>query len=634
MICGKISTSWGPSGTHYAGTLVLLNVVKTDGTFMNETDDDGNALQRCEVVDGQQRLATCLLLLDRLRRRLETLEARGVDRAGGIANNIRARYLMSTINKARRPRLSLGRELNEYWVDTVLGDQAYEGGALIAGQSRLKDAKAYFDRQLDDVLSGVADDTQLSRLLDLLQRITAGLAFLVYEVRSDAEIGVIFETLNERGRDLTDLEKVKNYLLYLVRTMPDDRSQQLADQINEAWREIFRNLATQADEAEDQLLRAHWLATQNPDPRLWKRIASVKERFQRSAYVSGATRLVPLPAEDADQEAAWSRLDKDVARYVETLRKCSTFQADLLDPTADYGNFTPEDKRRVRARSGALVRSGVVALYRPLLFAARLRYPDDGAFFAQLIDLCERYSARVFVIEQRRSNAGVSQLARLANELYRGTDRQEVLASVRADLWARAPDDKVRDTLENPSENWYWRRGHKYFLYEYELSQMAEGEEEPLFSLFTESVREQRTTEHILPQTPDNDAACWWEPFSREQHAALVHSLGNLMLTLDNSVYGNHCFAYKRERPPEPGGELPPCYKRGKLHQERQLADEFTEWTPEGVARRQQMLADWALERWAVEAPEGVALAEALAEEAESTPDDETDVAMALVEPA
>jgi hypothetical protein len=88
-------------------------------------------------------------------------------------------------------------------------------------------------------------------------------------------------------------------------------------------------------------------------------------------------------------------------------------------------------------------------------------------------------------------------------------------------------------------------------------------------------------------------------------------------------VYGNHCFTYKRGRPPAPSGELPPCYRRGKLHQERQVADEFTTWTPDAIERRQQMLADWASERWAVEPPEGAALVEALADEAEEPSHDE-----------
>ena len=616
----------GSSRRHYAGTLVLLNVVGADGQQVTETADDGTSLLQCEVVDGQQRLTTCLLLLDRLRRRLTDLQTRGVERAGEVAANIRSRYLTTTINNAQRPKLTLGNELNEFWMHTILGDRPHEGAPLIAGERRLQDAKNYFDQRLDQTLQEADDATQLGRLLDVFRRVTAGLAFLVYEVRTDAEVGVIFETLNERGRDLTDLEKVKNYLLYLARNIPDDRSKTLAGAINGAWRNIFGYLSSQSDDAEDQLLRAHWLATQNPDTRQWKRITSIKEKFERGAYVPTETRILPRQQLDSDQETAWTRLEQHVTGYVDTLERCAAFQSELLNDNALYENFTAEERQRVCARAAALNRSGVVALYRPLLFAARLRYPEDGAFFADLLDLCERYSARVFVIEQWRSNAGVQQLARLANELYLGRDRQEVLASIREDLWSRAPDDKVFATLQDTTKNWYWRPGHKYVLYEYELDQLAAGETVVPFARFTDSSRAQRTTEHILPQKPDADASCWWEHFSPAQHAALVHSLGNLMLTLDNSEYSNHCFSLKRDRPPLPDGTQPACYKRGKLHQEQTIFYDYTEWTPATVADRQRRLAEWAMRRWAVEPPAhpfSLPVDELETIEAEVTPEDE-----------
>lgn len=75
----------GPSGTHYAGTLVLRALVGTDDKPVTSDDDDGVRLQHFEVVDGQQRLTTCLILLDRVRRRLESLADVGVADAAGIA---------------------------------------------------------------------------------------------------------------------------------------------------------------------------------------------------------------------------------------------------------------------------------------------------------------------------------------------------------------------------------------------------------------------------------------------------------------------------------------------------------------------------------------------------------------------
>src|SRR3954447_9309454 len=103
------------------------------------------------------------------------------------------------------------------------------------------------------------------RLLDLRRRITSGLKLPVYEVPSTAEVGVIFETLNDRGRPLTSLEKIKNYLLYLASQLDEPRSTDLADRINPLVRHL-QEPADASSEVEDRLLRAHWLTTQNPAP--------------------------------------------------------------------------------------------------------------------------------------------------------------------------------------------------------------------------------------------------------------------------------------------------------------------------------------------------------------------------------
>ncbi len=619
----------GANGTHYAGTIVLLPVRPAGGGVVRESmGDDGTSLQHCEVVDGQQRLITCFVLLDRVRRRLLDLERSGVELAGAVARKIRDTYGVVSVGNAQVPKLRLGSGLNDYWLDVVLGDQAHVGPPLVAAQKRLKQAAAFFDDQLAGLADGVDAHGQFDRLKDLQKRVTAGLGFLVYEVHSAAEVGVIFETLNERGRPLTELEKTKNYLLYLARSIPDDRGELLAQVINRSWSDVFTNLAGESGDMDDQLLRAHWLATEDPDTRAWKRIESVKRRFERSRYVSGVTRLVPQVQVAADQDEAWDKLFADVDSYVTSLRKCSFFLADMFDPSADFEAFHG-DQEKVRRRSAALRRSGVVAIYRPLLFATRLRHPTDGALYADLVDACERYSARVFVIEQRRANAGEPRLVRLAHNLFSGADPEQVLSDVHAVLWRYAPDDSVRATLGRYAENWYRRRGHKYFLYEYERSLMSPREELPDLPYFTAATKEQRTTEHVLPQHPNDDARCWWDSFTVQEHAELVHSLGNLALTFDNSAYSNRCFVAKRGKPRVVGQEPVTCYAQGTLHQERALAL-HDEWTPDVIRARQRELAEWALRHWAVSAPSLQNLAEDDDEtEREGTDDDEQALAPA-----
>lgn len=587
---------------HYAGTLVLRDVPAAGGGALTATDDDGNVLRHCEVVDGQQRLTTCFLLLDRIRRRFDQLAAAGVEGAAGVARGLRQKYGFVSINNVDVPRLRLGVDMNGYWTEIVLGDQVYVGPPLLAGQQRLAEARAFFDGELDRVLAGGDPATSLTRLRDLQARVTHGLGLLVYEVESLADVGVIFETVNERGRSLSDLEKTKNYLLYLVRTIQDARADQLAEKINHAWSDVFRNLSRESSGMDDQLLRAHWLVTQSPVPREWKRIVSLKARFDRSHYVSGETRIVPPDRPAADQEAAWDRLEQEVSSYVETLRRCSFFLGEMFNPEADLEAFSEAQRVLVRRRSGALRRSGIVALYRPLLLAARLAHPSDGAFYAELLQACETYSARVFVIEQKRANAGETRLLRLAHELFLGTRTQdETLADLYAVLRRYAAPEQVLATLQRTDADWYHRRGHKYFLYEYERGLVAHPDQLQPLSFFTDQAQEQRTTEHVLPQhpSPDQRGDCWRESFTPEQHKGLVHSLGNLVLTYDNSSYSNKCFTAKRGAPAAASAVPVRCYAQAELRQEVELAY-VSAWMPQAINERQQRLAAWAIERWPV----------------------------------
>ena len=277
----------------------------------------------------------------------------------------------------------------------MLGTEAYAGGPLRGGEERLAHAVSFFDEKLDALTNDVDATVALARLRELQRRVTAGLRILVYEVATSAEVGVIFETLNERGRPLSELEKTKNYLLYLARQIPDGRRDELAEFINSRWSEIFSNLAGQDSDMDDQLLRVHWLATQNPDLRSWRRVASIKAQFDRKLYVSASARLVPREDLNPGSMAAFDRLFEDVKAHVTTLHHCSYFLSEMFDPRATF-EFFGDARERVLEASAALGRSGVVALFRPLLCAARLKYPDDGHFYADLVRaLGAIFSARV-----------------------------------------------------------------------------------------------------------------------------------------------------------------------------------------------------------------------------------------------
>lgn len=210
---------------HYTGTLVLQTTQETVRTR------SGQSLTRHYVVDGQQRLTTCVILLDRLRRALGRLDQ---DEAREAARELE-RTIEVNIDGVKQPRLQLSAELNRFFADSVLGELAFEGSTPHVAHVRLANAASYFDEQMTNLTEGQTPEVALRRLLALRTRACYQLQFIVYNVERTDEVGVLFETVNGRGKNLTELERVKNYLLYLSRQLNESQRDSITNDINHAW---------------------------------------------------------------------------------------------------------------------------------------------------------------------------------------------------------------------------------------------------------------------------------------------------------------------------------------------------------------------------------------------------------------
>ena len=202
---------------HYTGTVVL----RDRGRSLLDEEREV-PLEHFDVVDGQQRLTTCALLLDRVYDHLEALH-------DGDVPGERRRLLTAVIDGVRRPKLQLGADLREYWQRVILEGKPQVDGAPLAAQRRLSRAAEFVEDRLARARAQCADDpayrTWLRRLAG---KVTSALQFTLYVVDNDSDVGVIFETLNQRGKELTELEKTKNYLLYLANLLDDGPRPQLA----------------------------------------------------------------------------------------------------------------------------------------------------------------------------------------------------------------------------------------------------------------------------------------------------------------------------------------------------------------------------------------------------------------------
>lgn len=192
---------------HYYGTIILR--------------DTGESVQvnyeqwkKYEVVDGQQRLATSLILLSQVLQKLENMNSTGIIT---IKN-----YL---------------KQDDSYRLDLLGDDDAYfkellEGRILdpqTRSQRRLRDAAEYFRKRLS-----AFNNQEIQQLLQILLN---SFKVLIFEESDSGMAVVIFSTVNDRGKPLSNLDKAKSTLMsYSTFYLGGS----LDDLINDRFGKVFR----------------------------------------------------------------------------------------------------------------------------------------------------------------------------------------------------------------------------------------------------------------------------------------------------------------------------------------------------------------------------------------------------------
>ncbi len=564
---------------HYTGTVVLHESRPED----QRMDKDGNVYLPVDIVDGQQRLTTIVLLLDGVRRSLASLS----DSAQGLSQGILRNFISTDeMNGQRLFKLSLNADTDHFFKESILAEQPGVEGPQITSERRLAEAK----QQIADYLSTNVHPQECAGeewLRTLYAKLATQLRFTLYQVGDEAEVGVIFEVMNDRGKPLTDLEKVKNYLLHVSTSLaiPND----LAKSVNGAWAEILRQLMSAhlvSSDDEDQLLRAHWLTHYNPQSRQWERSRSIKRKFDLREF------------KDRHEE-----LLSHLHTYAEGLRAscisfCDAYQPNRPDAFASF-KANPKVRSQVVDWSAKLRRTGFVATFLPLLMAVRLGWPNDPTKYLEVLKLCEAFAFRVYRWNEYRSNAGQARLFRLGYDL--ATKNQtfgDTVEALKAELayWCSV-DDFEDETTPDSTFNWYRWAGLRYFLYEYEVALASEQGASPIATWDEIWNRDlQDTIEHVLPQTI-SDRPYWEGRFTTQEHQRYVHDLGNLSLTKHNSTYQNKPFPEKKGAVDAAGH----CYAKSPLYLERELT-QWYDWDADTIDERRLKLLEWGKKRWAVDA--------------------------------
>ncbi|MEO6202458.1 MAG: DUF262 domain-containing protein [Nitrospirales bacterium] len=172
------------------------------GTVVASKQGDSNCF---DLVDGQQRITSLVILISCL------LRATRQDGLSEIAETsleeIERIYLWSGVQEGNtRYQLKLGSIRDPLFHELLLQGQLKNEQVKNKADQNIVDAVVQFD----DWLKELKDD----ELSAIFLAVTNKLGFLLYAPEQDAEIGIMFEVINNRGKPLSELEKIKNYLIF------------------------------------------------------------------------------------------------------------------------------------------------------------------------------------------------------------------------------------------------------------------------------------------------------------------------------------------------------------------------------------------------------------------------------------
>lgn len=607
-----------PDREHYTG---MISLKKLDKRYIdNEKWNDEKWLldkwnyTAYHVVDGQQRLTTFIILINEIvsfyKEKNQNKPTNKIFINSIPLSKIEEDFLVITkpdsddIIKTYKFGYEVDNPSYEFFKHKILGEP--NSGLLSETfyTLNLENAKGFFRAKLEEEYN----KNGFSSIEDIYKKITQKLKFNMYYIDDDFNVFIAFETMNNRGKRLSNLELLKNRLIYLstIFETADDTKSALRTNINNTWKDVYSYLGKNKNKvlSDDDFLQDHWI---------------IYFGYTRSNKVTYSSFLLN------DYFNQNNVSNKYITKLSNNDNTCDLFQSEELE-LDDYNESNIEIKNKqltlgdiseyinsikklipywyiVQNPDNCEIDADIKAMlqklnrlqfvyFKPLITVLLSKKDISIAKKVECLKKIERYIFLHFRLVSYQSTYRNSFFWNLSHKYYiNEVNIEQVILEL--DKIYYLSDNKVanmNDILNNINrlfknyKGYYSWPAKTYFLYEYELYLMNNQANQKIYpnDLFKKDERDKISIEHIYPQNDNNDY--WTSRFSKysvTEKSCLNGSLGNLLpLSLSiNIKLQNYSFDDKKV-----GKDRVRGYSNGS-HSEMQVA-KYNEWTAKEILER------------------------------------------------
>lgn len=530
---------------HFMATIVCLD--------MNKRETDGtDELSRMQIVDGQQRLTTLIILLKSIQLQLSS----GTDK--------------KTKAEADKLQKLLVRGKKLVLLQTNHQSAQIFRDFLVSGT--IPDEKKQVTAAETDVAEAIKDSIEYTKqsndLLELLRAIKNRLSFIFYTINDEKAVYTVFEVLNSRGLPVSALDKCKSTLMGIVYDKYKKAGDRKAviDALHNKWESVYKAIGKRTIN-DSELLRFSATLCYYTNESIGKALSEddALSFFREISSPSIPSENLPKQLRNRDEDVCVcisdivTKVAEQLSEFEKDIKKSNAVtnitQARLLAVAIGLSDYSPEEKQ-------------------------------------SLMELWEKITFRIYGLHHKDSRNCVGDYVRLARAIYGGAAYSDVTERMNRIGDSYPIDEAIKELRGKP---WYWdyKDELKYVLYRYEehLASETGASVSPEVWQQIWSDTPAKTIEHIFPKTFSPELLKNWPNSnidSQETLDSFVHNIGNLTLLPPgiNSSLGQKAFTDKCEE-----------YKRYSLR----ITDDVVKktcWTKNDIMNREQSILDFISEKW------------------------------------